>query len=61
MAEPINLRQFRKRKERDEKAAKATENRRKNGLSKTAKNTIDTMKALERKRLDGKKLDDDKQ
>lgn len=58
MVEPINLRQFRKRKERGEKSAKAEENRKKSTLSKTAKDTIEKMKELERKRLDGKKLDE---
>ena len=58
MVEPINLRQFRKRKERDEKSVKAEENRKKSALSKTAKDTIEKMKELERKRLDGKKRDE---
>lgn len=57
MVEPVNLRRFRKRKEREEKAAKAAENRNKTGLSKTAKDTMNKMIDLERKRLDGKKLD----
>jgi len=57
MVEPVNLRQFRKRKERDKKAAQSADNRQKHGLTKTAKNTIEKMKELERKRLDGKKLE----
>jgi len=60
MVEPINLRQFRKRKERDDKAAKADDNRKKSRLSKMAKNTLEKIKAFERKRLDGKKRDQDK-
>jgi len=57
MVEPINLREFRKRKHRQQKEPKAEENRQASGLSKTAKDTINKMRSLEQKRLDGKKLD----
>ena len=60
MGDVVNLRQFRKRRARQEKTYKAAENRRKHGRAKSEV----TIEARERerveKRLDDKRFDDDR-
>jgi hypothetical protein len=57
MVEPINLRQFRKRKKRAEKEKTAEENRNKFGISSKLKKNSKANQQLEISRLDGSKLD----
>ncbi|MGU3537231.1 DUF4169 family protein [Methylobacterium sp. A54F] len=59
MAEIINLRQFRKARERAEKEARAGENRVVFGRPKRAKTLAETRKALERDRHEGHRLTPD--
>ena len=58
MAEVINLRSFRKRKEREEKEAVAQVNRAAFGRTKTEKELNKAKLALEKKQLDKHKRDD---
>jgi Domain of unknown function (DUF4169) len=58
MAELVNLRNFRKRKERGEKEAVAAANRAASGRTKTEKQLTKANEELEIKRLDDHKRDD---
>ena len=58
MAEVVNLRKFRKRKERGEKEAEAQVNRASFGLTKSEKELNKAKLALERKMLDKHKRED---
>jgi hypothetical protein len=60
MAEIINLRTVRKRKERGEKEAVAAANRAAFGRSKSEKALTKAEQALELKRLDSRKRDDER-
>lgn len=51
-ADIVNLRTARKRRTRDEREAKAAENRAKFGQSKTEKLTVKAVNELDRRRLD---------
>lgn len=51
----VNLRQFRKRKSRDEEAAKAEENRKIHGMSSKLKKQAKAANAKASKKLDGKR------
>ena len=51
-ADIVNLRTTRKRRARDEREAKAAENRAKFGQSKTEKLTVKAVNELDRRRLD---------
>ena len=57
MVEPVNLRQFRKRKMRAEKERQAEENRNTYGISKRLKKTAKAKKQIAEHKLDGAKLD----
>ena len=58
MGDVVNLRQFRKRRARQEKADKAAENRRKHGRAKSeVKIEVNERERVE-KRLDDKRFDD---
>ncbi|NIA70778.1 DUF4169 family protein [Pelagibius litoralis] len=57
MAEIINLRQAKKRKARDEKLAKAADNRARFGRSKSERKKTDDERDKALRDLDGKKLD----
>ena len=57
MVEPVNLRQFRKRKMRAEKEKQADENRKKFGVSTKLKKAAKANEALNVVKLDGAKLD----
>ncbi len=60
MGDVVNLRQFRKRRTRQEKADKAAENRRKHGRAKSeVKIEVNERERVER-RLDDKRFDDDR-
>ncbi len=59
MAEVINLRQARKRKARDDKEAKAAENRIAFGRTKHERDLAEARKELERRRIEGHKRDHD--
>lgn len=54
MAEPINLRQFRKRKKRTEEAESAEKNRKLHGISTKLKKQAQHQNELEKRRHDGK-------
>ena len=56
MAEVVNLRQFRKRKKRDEKEAQADANRKRHGVSTKLKKLTTAKQELEARKLDGNKL-----
>ena len=56
MAEVVNLRQFRKRKKRDEKEAQADANRKSYGISTKLKKLTAENQKLEARKLDGNKL-----
>jgi hypothetical protein len=58
MATPVNLNRFRKEKARAEKKARATENAVKFGRTKAEKSSDNAVTALDQKRLDGHKRDD---
>ena len=58
MATPVNLNRFRKEKARAEKKACATENAVKFGRTKAEKSRDNAVTALDQKRLDGHKRDD---
>ncbi|MBA4802631.1 MAG: DUF4169 family protein [Euryhalocaulis sp.] len=58
MAELINLRQFKKRKARQEDADRAAENRAKFGRAKAEKKAADVEADKRRRDLDGKKRED---
>ena len=58
MAEVVNLRNFRKRKERGEKEAVAATNRAAFGRTKTEKELSEAKLALEKKLLDDHKRED---
>ena len=58
MAEVVNLRNFRKRKEREEKEVAAQVNRAVFGRTKTEKELNKTKLALEKKKLDKHKRED---
>ena len=58
MATPVNLNRFRKEKARAEKQARATENALKFGRTKAEKSSDNAVTALDQKRLDGHKRDD---
>ena len=58
MGEIVNLRQFRKAREKVQKAAKAAENRTLFGRPKASKALVETRKAVEVARLDAHRLDD---
>lgn len=60
MTKPINLRQFRKRKTRDEKAKQADTNRLAHGQPKTVTDLAKAEADKAARELDGKKLSDDK-
>jgi hypothetical protein len=57
MVEPVNLRQFRKRKQRADKEKLAENNRIKYGVSTKLKKTAKANDAINITRLDGAKLD----
>ena len=59
MAEIINLRRARKRKQRAEKEAHAADNRRAFGRSKTERALTDAHKELAERRLDAHKRDEE--
>lgn len=56
MPDPVNLRTFRKRKQRADKEEKAGKNRVKHGLSRRDKETSARITKIADKRLDGQKL-----
>jgi len=58
MAEVVNLRNFRKRKEREEKETVAQVNRAAFGRTKSEKELSKAKRALEKKRLDKHKRED---
>ncbi len=58
MAEVVNLRNFRKRKEREEKHAAAQVNRAVFGRTKSEKELTKAKRALEKKKLDRHKRED---
>ena len=60
MGDVVNLRQFRKRRARQEKADKAAENRRKHGRVKSEVKTEVRERDRGEKRLNDKRLDDDR-
>ena len=60
MGDVVNLRQFRKRRARQEKADKAAENRRKHGRAKSEVKIEVHEREREEKRLDDKRFDDDR-
>ncbi|MDJ0614852.1 MAG: DUF4169 family protein [Rhizobiaceae bacterium] len=55
MAELVNLRQFRKRKQREEKQKQSENNRKKHGISTKFKREAAAREALKESRLDGAK------
>lgn len=57
MVEPVNLRQFRKRKQREEKERKADENRKLFGTSTKLKKLSKAKNLIEANRLEGAKLE----
>ena len=57
MVEPVNLRQFRKRKQRADKDKLAENNRQKYGVSTKLKKTAKANDAINITKLDGAKLD----
>ncbi len=57
MVEPVNLRQFRKRKQRADKEKLAENNRQKFGVSTKLKKAAKASDAINIARLDGAKLD----
>ena len=57
MVEPINLRQFRKRKNRADKDRQAEENRKTFGVSTKYKKNAKANERLAQQKLDGTKLD----
>jgi hypothetical protein len=57
MVEPINLRQFRKRKNRADKERQAEENRKTFGVSTKNKKSAKANERLAQQKLDGTKLD----
>jgi len=57
MVEPVNLRQFRKRKQRTEKEKLAETNRKKFGVSTKIKQAAKANNAINTTKLDGAKLD----
>ncbi len=57
MVEPVNLRQFRKRKQRADKEKQADENRKKFGISTKLKKSAKANEQLKSVRLDGTKFD----
>ncbi|WP_075218200.1 DUF4169 family protein [Mongoliimonas terrestris] len=59
MGEVVNLRQHRKRKEREEREKIAAENRSKYGRTKVEKETGRALTEIDRRRLDGHRRDDD--
>ncbi len=61
MAEVVNLRQFRKRKQRDEKEARAEANRQSYGVSSKIKKLHSAKKDIEARKLDGNKLTPDEE
>ena len=56
MADPVNLRLFRKRKQRENKALEADANRKLHGLPLAARKQAREKTRIESLRLDGKKL-----
>ena len=56
MAEVVNLRQFRKRKKREEKEAQADASRKSHGISTKIKKLNTAKENLEARKLDGNKL-----
>lgn len=59
MGDVVNLRQFRKRKSREEKAATADANRKLHGISTKIKKQSEAENEIEARRLDGNKLSED--
>lgn len=59
MVEPVNLRQFRKRKQREEKAKQADENRKVHGISTKLKRIGKEINTANITKLEGHKLDKD--
>lgn len=57
MVEPVNLRLFRKRKQRADKEKLAENNRQKYGVSTKLKKTVKANNAINVTKLDGAKLD----
>lgn len=57
MGEPVNLRLFRKRKERADKEKLADDNRKKFGVSTKLKKAAKASEKLDAQKLDGAKLD----
>ena len=57
MVEPVNLRQFRKRKQREEKADQAEQNRKIHGISSKLKKQAKVQNKHKTASLDGKHLD----
>ncbi|MEO0329603.1 MAG: DUF4169 family protein [Pseudomonadota bacterium] len=55
MADPVNLRQFRKRKQRELKEQQAQANREQHGISKQSRNQANQIQELTLKKLSGKK------
>ncbi|MEM8651219.1 MAG: DUF4169 family protein [Pseudomonadota bacterium] len=56
MVEPINLRQFRKRKQRQEKEKKADSNRKLHGIPTALRKKAKAENNIEASKLDGQKL-----
>lgn len=61
MSKVVNLRQVRKQKARQEKAAKAADNRVAYGLRKSEKQVSRAKKTLEENRLEGHRLNSDEE
>lgn len=59
MAEIVNLRRARKRRERDERARQADENRILHGRPRAEREHREALSVLERRRLDGHRRDTD--
>lgn len=59
MVDPVNLRQFRKRKAREEKAQQAEANRKLHGISSKLRKQVKQQNEAAIARLDGKRLKSD--
>ena len=56
MVDPINLRQFRKRKKRQDKEAQADQNRKLHGIPTTLRKQTKQSNTLTERKLDGQRL-----
>jgi len=56
MADVVNLRQFRKRKQREDREEQADKNRKAHGVSSKVKKLSAVTQDIEARKLDGKKL-----